>query len=178
MKGIVITGRPGSGKTTLFNRLVESARSRGLRVGGFICPEVRRAGGRIGFRIVDIWGGAEAWLAKVDGCYEGPRIGKYHVCRDEALSVGLSALERAVGEADVIAIDEIGPMELRIPELRSAMIEALKSGKPFIVVAHIRLKDPEILALLRDAARIVVNPYSREEARRRALQALDLLLGR
>ncbi len=178
MKGVVITGRPGSGKTTLFNHLVETARSRGLRVGGFICPEVRRAGSRVGFRIVDIWGGAEAWLARVDGCYGGPRIGKYHVCRDEALSVGLAALERAVRDADIIAIDEIGPMELRLPELRSAMIGALKSGKPFIVVAHLRLRDPEILGLLRDAARIVVEPYSRDEARRRALQALDLLLRR
>ncbi len=178
MRGIVITGRPGSGKTTLFNRLVETARSRGLSVGGFICPEVRRSGSRVGFRIVDIWSGAEAWLARVDGCYEGPRIGKYHVCRDEALSVGLPALERAVEEADLVAIDEIGPMELRLRELRAAMVKALGSGKPYIVVAHYRLSDGEILSLLSDAARIVVDPYSRPAAHRKALQALEELLRR
>ncbi|MFN3268935.1 MAG: nucleoside-triphosphatase, partial [Zestosphaera sp.] len=43
-----ISGSPGVGKTTVFLRVIELLRSDGLKIGGFICPEVRRSGRRIG----------------------------------------------------------------------------------------------------------------------------------
>ena len=144
---VVVTGRPGVGKTTLFRRVVERLRSEGYRVGGFVCPEVRAGGRRIGFRIVSLDGSLEAWLARVEGC-DGPRVGRYRVCR-EAERVAREAVERALREADLVAIDEIGPMELRSPGIRSAILEALRSGKPGFFVAHLRLSDPDILPVLR-----------------------------
>ena len=148
---VVITGRPGVGKTTLFRRVVEELRARGYRVEGFACPEVREAGRRIGFRIVSLDGSLEAWLARIDGC-DGPRVGRYRVCR-EAERVAQEAVARALREADAIGIDEIGPMELRTPGIRRAILEALNSGKPGIYVAHARLNDPEILPLLKKYGR-------------------------
>ncbi|MET1101226.1 MAG: NTPase [Pyrodictiaceae archaeon] len=146
---VVLTGRPGVGKTTLFQRIVSILKQNGLKVHGFVCPEVRREGARIGFRIRSIDGLIEGWLARVDSCFDGPRIGKYHVCR-EAEEVARQAISKALREADVIAIDEIGPMELRLIGIRSSIIDAVKSGKPGVYVAHARLNDPVILPILRE----------------------------
>ena len=175
-RGLVITGRPGSGKTTLFNALIGEARSRGLSIAGFSCPEVRVAGRRTGFKIRDLATGSEAWLARVDGCLDGPRVGRYHVCVEEALSVGLKALDR---HADLLGIDELGPMELRIPLLRRRMIEALRDASRFIVVAHARLSDRDVLGILRaaDIRWITVGPWRREEAWRKGFELLGELLG-
>ncbi len=146
---VVITGRPGVGKTTLFRRVVEELVKRGFRVGGFACPEVRVGGRRVGFRIVSLDGSLEAWLARVGEECRGPRVGRYRVCAEEATRVAREAVDRALREADIIAIDEIGPMELRVEGIRRAILDALESGRPGLYVAHARLSDPEILPLLR-----------------------------
>lgn len=146
---IVITGRPGVGKTTLFNKVIEILKSQNIRVGGFTCPEVREGGVRVGFRIRSLDGKYEGWLAHKTLC-SGPRLGKYRLCVDEAADVATRAVEDAIREADVIAIDEIGPMELRIPQVRNSILKALKSGKPGLFVAHMRLSDVEILPLLKN----------------------------
>ncbi len=104
--------------------------------------------------------GEEAWLAKKEPGH--PRIGKYHVRVDEAERVGVKAIERAIEEADVIAIDEIGPMELLCKELKASFIKALKPEKPVICVVHARLSDADILHLLSDAWRIVVTEQNRD----------------
>ncbi len=144
---VIITGRPGVGKTTLFERVVARLRSRGYRVEGFSCPEVRVGGRRVGFKIRSLDGSLEAWLARIEGC-DGPPVGRYRVCRG-AERVAEEAVERALREADMVGIDEIGPMELRSPGIRTAIVKALASGKPGIFVAHRRLSDPEILPVLR-----------------------------
>ena len=175
IRGLVITGRPGSGKTTLFNALVAEAYEQGLSVTGFSCPEVRAGGRRKGCRIRDLAMGSEGWLARVDGCLDGPRVGRYHVCVDEALGIGLPALERP---ADLLGIDELGPMELKIPLLRRKMIEALGRAPRFIVVAHARLSDKAVLRILegRGVQWITVNPWRRGEAWEKGFKLLEELL--
>jgi len=145
---IVITGRPGVGKTTLFNKIIETLKNRNIKVGGFICPEVREKGTRVGFKIRSLDGKYEGWLAHKTLC-SGPRLGKYRLCIEEATNVATRAVEEALSKADIIAIDEIGPMELRIPQVRSSILKALKSGKPGLFVVHLRLSDVEILPLLK-----------------------------
>ena len=145
---VVITGRPGIGKTTLFNKAIKTLKEWNIRVGGFICPEVRERGVRVGFRIRSLDGKYEGWLAHKILC-SGPRLGRYRLCVEEAANVATQAVEEALTKADVVAIDEIGPMELRIPQVRNSILKALKSGKPGLFVAHFRLKDVEILPLLK-----------------------------
>ncbi len=173
---VVITGRPGVGKTTLFRRVVERLQASGVRVGGFICPEVRVGGRRIGFRIVSLDGSMEAWLARIEGC-DGPRVGRYRVCR-EAEDVARNAVDTAIRSADLIAIDEIGPMELRSPGIRSAILDALMSGKPGLFVAHLRLSDPEVLPLLRrEGVWFTVTLENRDTLPNRVYEAVLAALG-
>ncbi len=143
---VVITGRPGIGKTTLVKRVLERLVSDGISVVGFYCPEVRVGGRRIGFRIESLDGRVSGWLAKINGC-DGPAVGRYTTCR-EAEKVAEEAL-RGLVRADLVVIDEIGPMELRLPRIRRIILDVVKSGKPGIFVAHYRLRDPEILPVLK-----------------------------
>ncbi len=157
-KKIVISGRPGIGKTTVFKKVVDRLRSRGYYVVGFYCPEVRVRGSRIGFRIISLDDVVEEWLAHISNC-SGPKIGKYRVCYS-AEKVAKHVISR-ISEASILAIDEIGPMELKLPSTRNAIIEMLKADKPGIYVAHYRLSDKEILYLLRDSTKYIVNEYNR-----------------
>jgi len=162
-----ITGEPGSGKSTLALKLVEYLKSKGLNVCGVTCPDVRVNGRRIGFKMVDVRTGEEAWLAKVSGC-NGPRIGRYKVCEEVK---GL--VERAFpNECDVYVIDEIGPMELKLDEVRKKFLEVLKRSKPVIVVHHLKLRDPTFLAVTRRCKRILISRERRGEALQEALDYL------
>lgn len=154
--GFYLTGAPGVGKSTVFMRIVEELRKIGCSVGGIHAPEVRVGGVRVGFMIVDLHTGARGWLARV-GDFKGPRVGKYVVIIDDVLNVGVPALERALTGMDIIAVDEIGPMELAVPMLRSSIIKCIESGKLYLAVVHrgLRDRDPEVYRLLSTRGSIV-----------------------
>lgn len=176
---IVLTGRPGIGKTTIFLSVVENAKSRGYSVGGIICPEIREGKTRKGFKIIDILTGEEELLAHKDLIPDGPRVGKY-VVNPRAGEFGSRAILRALNEADLIAIDEIGPMELKLHELRNTIINALSQNrKPILAVVHYKLSDRAILRLLSKAERYVVTLENRNVLREKIIKrVLDVLTGK
>ncbi len=138
---IAITGRPGVGKTTTFMKVLDYLNKKGLKVAGFYCPEVRLLGRRIGFKIVSVDSKVERWLARREGC-DGPQVGRYKLC-NEAVEVAKYANEQAE-KADVVMVDEIGPMELKMREVKDVIIRLLDLRKPGIFVVHERLRDPGI----------------------------------
>ncbi len=107
----IIRGRPGSGKSTAAMIVRRRLEERGVKVGGIRTPEVRSGGKRVGFEVVDLVTWERVLFASVD--YESPwRVSKYGVRVDLFESVAIPALERAMRDADVVVVDEIGKMEL------------------------------------------------------------------
>jgi nucleoside-triphosphatase len=145
---------------TIVNALLKA----GVLVSGFYCPEVRSGGRRIGFKIVNIATGETGWLAKVSRERCNIRVGRYCVDVEDALRIGLKALSSS-SDARILAIDELGPMELKIGRLREAIIEALKKSRAYVVVAHARLSDREVLSVLRDSEWYNVTEANRDRLR-------------
>ncbi len=139
MVKVFLSGRPGVGKTTVFMRVVNQLRAYGVRVAGFTCPELRGSKGRLGFDLVDLSTGRRAKLARLmqlTGFSCKVRVGRYCVF-DEAGELGYEIIEGALrGSVDIIAIDEVGPMELKIPKLKSAIERALEYSSNVLAVVH------------------------------------------
>ncbi|AAK42346.1 protein of unknown function DUF265 [Sulfolobus islandicus Y.G.57.14] len=131
---VFITGNPGVGKTTILLFLINKLSENNYKVAGFYCPEVRENGRRIGFRIVDITTNEGDWLAK-ENAPGRVKIGKYTVLEDSAKRITEITLSN-INKADVLAIDEIGPMELKIPTIKKLIETILNNQKPLIAVLH------------------------------------------
>jgi nucleoside-triphosphatase len=134
-QALLLTGRPGVGKTTVIRAVVARL---GARAGGFYTEEIREQGRRTGFRLIAL-DGPTGTLAGVDT--RSPyRVGKYRVCLEDLERVGVAALRRAVDRADlsVVVVDEIGKMELFSPAFREAVLAALESPKPVLATVMAR----------------------------------------
>lgn len=137
---LLITGSPGIGKTTTLMKTVEMLKGRGYNVGGMISREVREAGKRVGFEILDLGSGKRGWLAHVNQ-KTGPSVGKYRVNLEDIDNIGALAIVEGTENCDIVAIDEIGPMELFSEKFRNAFRQALASTKTVIAVIHLRAQD-------------------------------------
>lgn len=108
-----------------------------MKPGGMISGEIRRTGLRIGFSLEDLMTQERGILADVDQ-KEGPRVGKYRVNLPDIQRIGVSAIRRAMTDADVIVVDELGPMELHSMSFILAVEMALTSPKDFVGTIHKR----------------------------------------
>lgn len=135
----LITGSPGSGKTTVLESVMSNLEEEGIRVGGIYCPEIRSGGRREGFKIVDIMSDRSKILAHVDQ-EQGPKVSKYRVNVENVDMLSESAISRALEETGVVMIDEIAPMEIYSEEFKRQVSKALDSEKPLLAVIHKRSK--------------------------------------
>jgi nucleoside-triphosphatase len=143
---LLLTGNPGIGKTTVLLKIVEALRARGCNVGGMVSREVRSCETRVGFEILDLNGSKRGWLAHVNQ-QTGPRIGRYRVNLEALENLGVGAILKAVDNSDVVAIDEIGPMELLSSKFREAVRMITESEKPVVGVVHWKASDTVISEL-------------------------------
>lgn len=128
---LLITGKPGVGKTTLVERVVERLRG-SRRLAGFTTTEVRwPAGERLGFDIVTL-DGKQGELARV-GLKSPVRVGRYGVNLESFERLALPELARH--DVDFIVIDEIGKMECSSGRFRRAVEDVLDA--PVTVLATI-----------------------------------------
>ena len=120
----LLTGRAGTGKTSLIKQAVAGMKG---KAGGFYTEEIRNQGVRTGFRLVTL-NGQSAILAHID--FHSPyRVSKYGVDVDSLDRVGVSALNQAAEQCDLVVIDEIGRMELFSANFRETVSQIIDSGK-------------------------------------------------
>ena len=161
---LLITGKPGTGKTTALLRTVEHLKARSYSVGGMVSREVRSSGIRVGFEVMDLNSGRKGWLAHVNHEH-GPRVGRYRINLGDLNDIGVNAISDALERADVIAIDEIGPMELFSEKFKAAAWKALDSRKLVIAVVHWKAQNKLINEAKKreDAETIIVTVENREK---------------
>lgn len=102
---ILLRGAPGSGKTTLIQRIAEEIPG---RISGFYTEELRSGRIRVGFKVVS-FDQREGVLARV-GLKSGYRVGRYGVALAQFERVALPALDFSE-TPDLLIIDELGRME-------------------------------------------------------------------
>jgi nucleoside-triphosphatase len=145
---LILTGAPGVGKTTVLTKTVDALKAKGVSVGGMVSREVREDGVRVGFEILDLADGKHGWLAQVKG-QNGPQVGRYHVNLSDLDTIGTAAITKALEKFSVVAIDEIGPMELYSQKFKLAAAQALESKKLVLAVVHGKAKDPLVTQVKR-----------------------------
>ncbi len=167
---VILTGRPGVGKTTFLRRLAEIL---GEGAAGFYTSEVRQYGQRVGFDIVTLSGG-HGILARVD--WPGPpRVGRYGVRLWDLESLAVPEICRGIAEGKAVLIDEIGKMELASEAFREAVRAAFAAPNPVVATAKVG-PDPFIEGLKATAnvVTLEITPANRGEVLGRVLQLLGL----
>jgi nucleoside-triphosphatase len=131
----LVTGPPRVGKTTVLQRTID--RLPDLDVGGVCSPERRENGDRVGFDLVDLRTGDRERLASVDRM-EGPSVGKYRVDVAAVDAFAGRALGRAREDCDLVAIDEIGPMQVHSDAFVRETRRALDADLPVLAAIEAR----------------------------------------
>ena len=138
---VLLTGRPGCGKTTLIKRVVNEL---ALSAGGFYTEEIRQ-GGHVDFNTKQ-------------------RVGKYEIDLHVLESIGTEAIRIAVQARQLVVIDEIGPMEIRSRVFCDVANEALDSGKPILGTITARsFPFTNRIKKRHDVTLIEVRPNNREQ---------------
>jgi len=125
-KNVLLTGRPGVGKTTVIRWVVQQLGD--WEVCGFYTQELRQGGRRMGFRVVTL-DGREGRLAEV-GLDSPHRVARYGVDLESFERVALPAL--TIPQADLIVVDEIGKMECFSYAFQQAVQGALDGPVPVL----------------------------------------------
>ena len=138
---ILLTGRPGIGKTTVIRRLAELLP--GQAIAGFYTDEIRVAEQRQGFRVT-AFSGTTGILAHTKTRVPH-HVGRYGVDVDTFERIALPELARL---ADVLLIDEIGKMECFSLRFVHAVRKALDGSMP--LVATVALSGSGFIAEVKD----------------------------
>jgi nucleoside-triphosphatase len=155
---LLVTGSPGSGKTTLIKDIAEAFAGR--HFGGFSTDEIREEGRRVGFTLQG-FDGTQAVLAHthIGGTR---RVGKYGV-DVEAFESFLADLHLDAPDYEFIIIDEIGKMEWYSPRFRTVIGRLLDAKRPLLAtIARRGLAEIEEIKERRDVLLRVLNRNNRD----------------
>jgi nucleoside-triphosphatase len=130
---ILITGKPGIGKTTVIKTAAAKIKAAGTDIflRGFFTGEIREKGRRMGFSVED-WEGRKEILSHVESlniC----RVGRYGVEIESFERIALPSLEiPEQGKRALFLIDEIGKMECYSARFCQKIREIFESEYPII----------------------------------------------
>ena len=178
MKVILLTGLPGVGKTTIIIRLCTHYSTKGRNVQGITTREFREKDQRVGFKITDLATGDEGWLARKDSA-AGPRIGSYRVVSEDLERIGVVALERASkGSADIVVVDEIGPMEMTSMSFRNAVSKVFDGKHATVATLKFGSQYPEVEKVRARSTLLEITKDNREQTYRKLIEQVDDWTGR
>jgi iron complex transport system ATP-binding protein len=106
----ILTGPVGSGKTTFLERALPSLRERHPNLDGYLSLRIFAGGATTGYDLRDLRSAARIPFLRRRGEADGFRVGPYVL-----LPQGLAAAEEIIrrgGPADLLIVDEVGPLEL------------------------------------------------------------------
>jgi len=169
---LLLTGRPGIGKTTVLRKLSELLVADGRLVTGVLTGELVQGGRRVGFRLCPI-GGGEAKTMAHESFISLQRVGRYGVDVEIVSYLADTALRDV--PADVVLIDEIGPMECFSKRFVAAAQRWLDSPTP--VIASVALSGPGFVEAVKaraDCELVEVSEGNRDEAPARLRALLGL----
>ena len=154
----LVTGKPGSGKTSLVAATIDLLRSSGLAIGGILAPGRWQDGTREGFDIVDLASEERVLLCRRQGIAGTVKVGPF-TFSDAGLAIGRQALTKAWQvPPDVVAVDEIGLLELRgagwseavdqlAESFRGPMLWVVRTDLVDDVIRHWGLIEPRVFAV-------------------------------
>lgn len=137
MKKILVTAPPRTGKSTLISKIVKKLDN--YKIAGFYTEEIRESDERIGFKIKTL-DGVEGILASIY-VESDLKISRYNVDLETFEAICIPCLEKALKDADIIVIDEIGPMQIFSERFKNLLLDIVKSNKT--VLASIFLSSYE-----------------------------------
>ncbi len=163
---IIITGRPGVGKTTLIESVISALP---IPIGGMITKEICKCGHRVGFSVIDLTTHLEGVLAHIHQP-DGPKVGRYHVNLNDLVNIGIEAIDRAREQGRLVVVDEIGPMEISSPKFIPAVQHVIEANLPFIISTHAYLNHPLIHSLRQQFCLYRVKTGNRDQLAKRIIQ--------
>ncbi|UCC99738.1 MAG: DUF2478 domain-containing protein [Phycisphaerales bacterium] len=126
------TGRKHSGKTTGAARLVKAARAKGYCIAGLLAPAVYHGSTLTGFDAVDLQSRQRTALARDNGSDD--TTGRFDFLA-EGLRLGNASLRAAsTKSADLVVVDEFGPLEMNCQGWRQAVELLLQSSEAIILL--------------------------------------------
>ena len=135
----VLTGPVHSGKTTFLAGASARWKASGLDVGGFLSVLRRDDGRGPGYDLFDLKDGTSLPFLAHKGEADGPSVGPWHFF-PAVLEKAKAILGRDSG-ADVLVVDEIGPLELGGEGLWPAFEKALEYGARCLCVVRDSILD-------------------------------------
>ena len=172
---IGITGLPRSGKSAVLDKVVsmvvearkEESRGRGGGgevniIGGMRTEAIIEDGERVGYACVDIVSGDKGVMAhrEIDS---RTRILGYGIDPSEVDRVGVPAIQNAIGNCEIMVIDEVGKFSVESEAFVAVVRKALDHDIPTLMTLHKKSRQPLLQDIRRrDDGRILeVTPVNR-----------------
>ena len=172
---IGITGLPRSGKSAVLDKVVSMiiderkadsrARMRGAAaniIGGMRTEAIIENGERVGYACVDILSGDRGVMAhrEIDS---RNRILGFGIDPSELDRVAVPAIRNAIGNCEILVIDEVGKFSVESEGFVAAVREALEYDMPTLLTLHKKSRHPLLQDIRRrDDGRILeVTPVNR-----------------